>query len=98
MAPNKSGFGSWEVGQQILYQPPVSITSRLPSASSITSVGWKSGLSEARKSLSLVLNVAPSGSSTWRVTLCKLKQHTKRLSWYSPPNTRDSYRITLHGA
>ena len=50
MAPRTSGFASCEVGQQSLYQGPVSTTSRLPSASSITSVGWKSRLLETRKS------------------------------------------------
>src|SRR6185295_2956762 len=59
MAPLMSGLTSCEVGQHSLYQPPVSMTSRLPSASSSTSVGWKSRFGEVRKSESLVANVAP---------------------------------------
>ena len=55
--PSTSGLSSCEVGQQSLYQPPVSTTSRLPSASSSTSVGWKSRSGLVTKSSSLVLKV-----------------------------------------
>src|SRR5262249_16883752 len=93
MPPSTSGFQSCDVGQQSLYQPPVSTTSRLPSASSSTSVGWKSKLSETRKSSSTVVNVPPSFVSTCRVTLCRLKQQANRLSWNSAPKIFDSYRV-----
>jgi hypothetical protein len=46
MPPRTSGLASWAVGQQSLYHPPVSTMSRLPSASSRTSVGRKSTSSE----------------------------------------------------
>ena len=90
MAPSTSGLAIWEVGQQSLYQPPVSITSRLPSASSRTSVGWKSGLSDTMKSKSRAAKVEPLGESTWRCTLCMLNWQVKRFPVKSSPNTADS--------
>src|SRR5713101_2387822 len=98
MAPRTSGFCSCDVGQHSLYQPPVSTTNRLPSASSMTSVGWKSRLLDTKKSSSRVLNVAPSAINTCRVTLCMLNKQANRLSWYSEPKTPDSYRVNPQGA
>src|SRR6185437_10971162 len=98
MPPATSGFQSCELGQQSLYQPPVSITTRLPSASSNTSVGWKSLLSETRKSSSFDVKVEPLGVKTCRVTFCMLKRQAKRLSRYSGPKLSDSYRVSPHGA
>ena len=60
MAPLISGLATREIGQPWMNQAPVSSTSRLPSASSSTSVGWKSGSVEVRKSESSVRKVAPS--------------------------------------
>ena len=44
-----------------------------PSASSMTSVGWKSSESATTKSVSLLVKVAPAGTRSWRVTFCMLK-------------------------
>ncbi len=68
----------------------MSTTIKLPSASSITSVGWKSRLSETRKSVSRVVYVEPLGTSTWRVTFAVLNWAQNRLSTYSAPNAVDS--------
>ena len=71
--PSTSGLWSCDVGQQSLYQPPVSTTSRLPSASSSTSVGWKSRLLETRKSSSLRRERRAVGRrGRAGVTLCRL--------------------------
>src|SRR5687768_11724655 len=98
MAPVTSGLTSCEVGQQSLYQAPVSTTSSDPSASSITSVGWKSRLSETRKSESVVVHVEPDGTSTCRLTLRRLNWQQNRLLTYPGPNWSLSYRCSPHGA
>src|SRR6476659_8047359 len=98
MPPSTSGLASCEVGQHSLYQPPVSITSRLPSASSRTSVGWKSRLLDVTKSLSLLVKLAPLEVSTWRETFCMLNCATKTLSLYAGPKPLDLYRVTPVGA
>src|SRR5436309_13297790 len=96
MPPRMSGLCNCDVGQQSLYQPPVSMTSRLPSASSRMSVGWKSRLSETRKSSSRALKVAPCDVSTCREILCMLNWQANRLSWYGGPKAVDSYRTKPH--
>src|SRR3954463_16219094 len=98
MAPVTSGFTSCDVGQQSLYQPPVSTTSSDPSASSMTSVGWKSWLSETRKSESFVVYVEPVGARTCRLTLRRLNWQQNRLLAYSGPNRSLSYRCSPQGA
>src|SRR2546425_610348 len=70
---------------------PVSTTRRLPSASSITSVGWKSGSDEVRKSWSSVRNVAPSRWTICRCTRCGLNCALKRLPLYSGPNAEPRF-------
>ena len=76
---------------------PVSRTSRLPSASSMTSVGWKSGSRDVRKSESSVRNVAPSRCRTCRCTRCGLNCALKRFPWYSAPNAAPRYRARPGG-
>ena len=45
-----------------------------------------------------LVNVAPVGIKTCRVTLCKLNSAQNRLSLNSGPNAVDSYRINPDGA
>src|SRR5262245_8382787 len=98
MPPSTSSFTSCELGQQSVYQPPVLITSRLPSASSSTSVGWKSVLSLTTKSESSDVKVAPVVVSTCRLIFRKLNWHEKTLSRYSGPNWSVSSRCKPHDA
>ena len=69
MPPVAGELRIFPVGQWWIYQLPVSTTSMLPSASSRTSDGWKSGSSLVTKSKSWLLNVEPSGTKTCRPIL-----------------------------
>ena len=87
------------MGQHSLYQPPVSMISTLPSASSITSVGWKSRSGDDRNSSSRVVNVLPFRVNTCRDTLCLLNWQASRLSSkWSSPSAVECSRLSPQGA